>query len=1085
MFGRNSKKPAPENRDKAAVSNWSIGADGSLEPTPGSCRYIPGNDGTYELDYIESSLSLGILLETNSVGNYAIVKGLTADCSEIARKVVSIGDVLVSVNKHQMLKEDFSDVITFLEMLREGGLARRMRFLNPTRCPVAVYAERLLTEEKSHKDMFGFVRSIEYLQKERQYKATRVQIDAQRDMDWVQYLKSIGGPDNVKPSGMFRPSPELKALVRRGIPVAYRALLWPKLSLANKYKLKYPTNYYQELLNRQDELASKVEIDIDKDIDRTFPEHDYYGCGGGGEVLRRVLVAHALHNPTIGYCQSLNFVAGMMLLFMQEEDAFWLFITVVDTLLPHDYYSSTMVGTYIDQFVFAHIIQTRLEKVHAVLEGAALQIPLVTVQWFMCVYVNAVPPETALRIWDMFLNEGPKVLFRVAVALFKLHEKQLLQAKDAGEVYNILKGMGKNVIDADLLIAAGYRNYVPPRRPKNVLYASAQKSGTMMHLAPERPVFRPQTSVKELGSPKTRKATYSTYAGWIAAQVPSVLTGIGLGHLGPKVTSDDNDESSGASDDATPESAVAALSRNIFEIRDQVLEDYCSVAGVEEQERSITTTPVTSSPLPLSSRVKKSMRLSKVRDYRSFSRLDLEKWRAQFRPEVEERFRTMETAREQWREKDKETKKDRESIPASSVAKLNAGNLDARRNLDDSPEVRNNINSDPECDGDEDDDDDESGAQIDLCFYHERPSAHLPSSSTKPRSASSSSIKPPPHKGPVLPEQSPAGYSLNDESEGEIWPDGENGHVSSMMSPSVWTGENHHTYSSEEEEMAYETEEIDKAAVAYRNPRMGIASSSGANSSNSPAAKRFSSPGYTTNTRKDVSDDDIDLSAPFNPSYLPEHLQEPIHYHTEPHVKGKSKRNGPGSGFGRGSGRGAGRGLGTGVAKHGASELDPRMSSLTEPVVTLSRGKSKPVPSARVESPSFEAESDAEAENEVTWKHSPSVHPSAAVLAAVGQAPVSSLAGTGANKQLRSLLIDCDRAEEELGLREEDTDMAEDALEEEEYELPDDASLQGGRRMDEEATGGVDAQDDDEEDGGDHNKWDALYREAARAAGSL
>ena len=88
------------------------------------------------------------------------------------------------------------------------------------------------------------------------------------------------------------------------------------------------------------------------------------------------------------------------------------------------------------------------------LENASLQLPLVTVQWFMCVFVNALPPETALRVWDMFLNEGSKVLFRIAIGLFKLHEKQLLGAKDAGEVYTVLKGMGRNVIDADLLIAA-------------------------------------------------------------------------------------------------------------------------------------------------------------------------------------------------------------------------------------------------------------------------------------------------------------------------------------------------------------------------------------------------------------------------------------------------------------------------------------------------------------------------------------------------------------------------------------------------------------------------------------------------------
>ena len=54
----------------------------------------------------------------------------------------------------------------------------------------------------------------------------------------------------------------------------------------------------------------------------------------GENSLRRVLQAFALHNPDIGYCQSLNFVAGMMLLFLSEEEAFWLLVTVVEKLLP-------------------------------------------------------------------------------------------------------------------------------------------------------------------------------------------------------------------------------------------------------------------------------------------------------------------------------------------------------------------------------------------------------------------------------------------------------------------------------------------------------------------------------------------------------------------------------------------------------------------------------------------------------------------------------------------------------------------------------------------------------------------------------
>jgi hypothetical protein len=96
---------------------------------------------------------------------------------------------------------------------------------------------------------------------------------------------------------------------------------------------------------------------------RTFPQHAYFEPSGAGESgLRRVLQAFALHNPVIGYCQSLNFLTGMMLIFMQEEDAFWLLIAVVERLLPEDYFTKNMVGTYVDQHVLGHIIKKCLPR---------------------------------------------------------------------------------------------------------------------------------------------------------------------------------------------------------------------------------------------------------------------------------------------------------------------------------------------------------------------------------------------------------------------------------------------------------------------------------------------------------------------------------------------------------------------------------------------------------------------------------------------------------------------------------------------------------------------------------------------------
>jgi hypothetical protein len=65
------------------------------------------------------------------------------------------------------------------------------------------------------------------------------------------------------------------------------------------------------------------------------------------DSLRNVLATYSKRNPTVGYCQGMNFIAGRLLNFMDEEEAFWTLAMIIETILPVDYYSN-MVGVLID-----------------------------------------------------------------------------------------------------------------------------------------------------------------------------------------------------------------------------------------------------------------------------------------------------------------------------------------------------------------------------------------------------------------------------------------------------------------------------------------------------------------------------------------------------------------------------------------------------------------------------------------------------------------------------------------------------------------------------------------------------------------
>ncbi len=67
--------------------------------------------------------------------------------------------------------------------------------------------------------------------------------------------------------------------------------------------------------------------------------------------LRNVLNVYLQRCPTIGYCQGWNSIAARLLAVMQEEEAFWTLVQIIEVYLPIDYYSN-LLGVLIDLKVF-------------------------------------------------------------------------------------------------------------------------------------------------------------------------------------------------------------------------------------------------------------------------------------------------------------------------------------------------------------------------------------------------------------------------------------------------------------------------------------------------------------------------------------------------------------------------------------------------------------------------------------------------------------------------------------------------------------------------------------------------------------
>jgi hypothetical protein len=267
--------------------------------------------------------------------------------------------------------------------------------------------------------------------------------------------------------------PNFKKLVRHGIPSELRANIWFEKSGASRKKHDNPGVYAKYVA--QIDMDSTVMEEIQMDMARTFTMHLMFCNHNTKRMMLRILNAFTIRNPNYGYCQNMTFIVAIILFFLPEEDAFWLFTTILEDILFVDFCSPSMIGLRVDQKVLETLIKERLSKLYAHFARHSIDVSVFTTSWLLRLFVNVFPIETTLRVWDCFLFEGSKILFRVALAYLKLHDEQLKICTDSGEVMTFLSTECKMCYDADRLIKACASFWALRRKQINELRARYTK----------------------------------------------------------------------------------------------------------------------------------------------------------------------------------------------------------------------------------------------------------------------------------------------------------------------------------------------------------------------------------------------------------------------------------------------------------------------------------------------------------------------------------------------------------------------------------------------------------------------------------
>ncbi|XP_071527959.1 growth hormone-regulated TBC protein 1-A-like [Panulirus ornatus] len=246
---------------------------------------------------------------------------------------------------------------------------------------------------------------------------------------------------------------KVKRYVRKGIPMKHRGKMWMEVS-GGRRKMDAHPGYYQRLLEAplNEDLVESIKVDVP----RTFPDNIYFRDYKEGKLssLYNVLVAFSHHNKKIGYCQGLNYIAGLLLIITKEEECtFWLLNALMEDLLP-EYYTPDMVGVLTDIKVLEALVKERAPLVWKHINHYGLTWGLLTTKWFICLFAEVLPIETVLRIWDCIFYEGNKVLMRVAITLVLSNQEKILMSQDFGDIIECFKAITSdaNTIDCHTFI---------------------------------------------------------------------------------------------------------------------------------------------------------------------------------------------------------------------------------------------------------------------------------------------------------------------------------------------------------------------------------------------------------------------------------------------------------------------------------------------------------------------------------------------------------------------------------------------------------------------------------------------------------
>ena len=191
----------------------------------------------------------------------------------------------------------------------------------------------------------------------------------------------------------------------------------------NKKELKAFYNNYK--------VKSKYDIDIKKDLTRTFPQDKSFSKDSiNSKKLYNILSSYSNYNRYIGYAQGLNFIGAISLsIFKSEEYSFLFLDSLINKFKLDNYIGIDNKNLIIKLTKYSNILNKYVPDIISYLDRQQINHGFFSTRWILTLFSNSMEKKCLITSWAFMIIFGWKFYYSLVIQILIYYKTDIFNTK--------------------------------------------------------------------------------------------------------------------------------------------------------------------------------------------------------------------------------------------------------------------------------------------------------------------------------------------------------------------------------------------------------------------------------------------------------------------------------------------------------------------------------------------------------------------------------------------------------------------------------------------------------------------------------